>query len=312
MVTLASARASQTISIWPARRSTGGDAALWVACALLACGVLALLVGATREVGSSMLLLSMAAAVLLAAGGALLLWAMAYRRLTYVLTDKALSVRWLGQTIVVPYSALEGIYTGQRLVGHAVPAIPRWPGIYVGPGRVRGIGRLRFFATSPDPSALTLLTFEHGGLVLSARNAQDFRAALIERVEQVPEASFVEHVYDAPATTPPWSSVVDLWLLTCLSVAVVLLLGVLALVVYGLPNLSDLIPLHFNASGEPSQIGPKGDLLRLPLFGLLLLLLDAGLGVWLHPRDRLLARVLWVGAAVLQAALIVAVVRLLQ
>ncbi|MBV9545411.1 MAG: DUF1648 domain-containing protein [Chloroflexi bacterium] len=298
--------------VWPARRSRVGDAALWVACAILALGLLCLIAAATRDVGQTLLMLTIAAVVLIAAGTAFAAWALAYRRLVYVLTDSAVHVRWMGETLVVPYSAIEGIYTGQRLVGHATPSVPYWPGIYVGPGRLRGTGRLRFFATSPDPSALTLISVEHGGFVLSARNPQDFRAALIERVEQSPETPRPDHVYSRPADTAPWSALVDRWLPACVAASVVLLLVVLALVVYGLPNLRDLIPLHFNASGEPSQIGPKQDLLRLPLLGLLLLCLDVGLGVWRHPADRLLARVLWVGSVALQAALVVAVVRLLQ
>jgi Bacterial PH domain/Protein of unknown function (DUF1648) len=285
---------------------------LWVACAILATGLICFVAAATREVGQMMLLLASTAAILLAVGAALGFWALAYRRLVYVLTDSALHVHWLGETIVVPYSAIDGIYTGQRLVGHATPSVPHWPGIYVGPGRLRGTGRLRFFATSPDPAALTLISVEHGGVVLSARDPQDFRAALIERVEQSPESARPERVYSTPSQVAPWSAATDRWLAACVAASVVLLLVVLALVVFGLPNLTDLIPLHFNASGEPSQIGPKQDLLRLPLLGLVLLCLDVGLGVWRHPLDRLLARVLWLGSVALQAALVVAVVRLLQ
>src|SRR5207248_6522491 len=116
-------------------------------------------------------------------------WGFAYRRLAYILTGEGLEVRWLGECVVLPYTAIDGIYTGQRLMGNAVPNVPRWPGIYVGPGRVRGLGRLHFFTTTPDPAALTLVTSENGGVVVSARSPQDFRSALIDQV--------VEHGEDA-------------------------------------------------------------------------------------------------------------------
>jgi hypothetical protein len=248
--------------------------------------------------------------VLAAVGCGLLVLALGYRRLEYVLCASELHVRWLGRILVVPYAAIDGIYTGQRLVGHAVPSVPTWPGIYVGPGRLRGIGRLRFFTTSPDPAALTLLTFEHGGVVLSARQPQQFRAALIERVEQSSGAA--GRVVTAPVTSAPWSALGDRWLALSAAAGGVLLLAVLAVVVLGLPSLAEVIPLHFDASGQPTQIGPKADLLRLPVLGLLLLVVNVALGVWAHARDRLLARVLWVGGAVLQATLLVACVRLLQ
>jgi hypothetical protein len=251
--------------------------------------------------------------VLAALGGVVLVLALGYRRLQYALSESALHVRWLGQVLVVPYAAIDGIYTGQRLVGHATPGVPSWPGIYVGAGRVRGVGRLRFFTTSPDPAALTLVTFEHGGLVVSARQPQEFRAALIERVEQSSGALGAPGaVFSAPVPQAPWSALSDRWLAPSAAAGGVLLLAVLAVVVLGLPNLADVIPLRFDASGQPTQIGPKADLLRLPVLGLLLLVVDVALGVWAHPRDRLLGRLLWVGGAVLQAALLVACVRLLQ
>src|SRR5438105_5337680 len=107
-----------------------------------------------------MALLCCASAVLAAAALLLLTWGLAYRRLAYVLTESALRVEWLGRTLVVPYAAIQGIYAGQRLAGNATPSGPRWPGISVGARRVRGMGKLRFFATSADQSQLTLITVE--------------------------------------------------------------------------------------------------------------------------------------------------------
>jgi hypothetical protein len=52
-------------------------------------------------------------------------------------------------------------------------------------------------------------------------------------------------------------------------------------------------------------------LLRLPFLGLIVLVLNWVLGIWVHPRERLLARVLWLGAAVVQVVLLVAVLPLL-
>ena len=62
----------------------------------------------------------------------LLVLAYGYRRLAYALTEAALRIDWLGRTLVLPYAAIQGIYTGQRLDGHATPSVPRWPGINVG------------------------------------------------------------------------------------------------------------------------------------------------------------------------------------
>jgi hypothetical protein len=50
--------------------------------------------------------------------------------------------------------------------------------------------------------------------------------------------------------------------------------------------------------------------LRLPFYGLVLLIVDWAIGVWVHARDRLLARLLWIGAALVQVVLLVGVLRL--
>src|SRR5258708_22387058 len=57
---------------WPARRSPGGDAALWVAGAVLFLALAALVFGGSRAPGLTMLVLCALAAILAALGSALL------------------------------------------------------------------------------------------------------------------------------------------------------------------------------------------------------------------------------------------------
>jgi hypothetical protein len=284
---------------------------VWVAAALLFVALAALVLGGSREPGVPMVILCALAAVLAAGGVVLLLWGLAYRRLTYVLTDSALRIEWLGRTTVVPYGAVQGIYTGQRLAGNATPDIPRWPGINVGPARVRGLGRLRFFATSTDQAALTFITVEHGGVIISAQDPQEFRAALIERVE-LSEAMSAEPAiwHQTPPTSAPWTALADAWLVICAGLGTLMLLLVVAVVAVRFDALPAEIVMHFDANGAPSQIASKFDLLRLSLFGLLVLVLDWLLGVVVHARDRLLARLLWLGGVLVQVVLLVGVLRL--
>lgn len=307
------ARQSRPVATsWPARRSTGGDAALWVAIALGLLALAALALAATSEPGGVMVLWAIGALVLALLAAGLFVWALAYRQLAYTLTDPGLEIAWCGHSLRVPYAAIDGVYTGQRLVGSATPTVPVWPGIYVGRGRARGIGRLRFFATSPDPGALTLIMLEHSAVVVSARNPHDFRLALIERIQGLREAHGAITLTREPPTRAPWSALFDTWFGACLAAGLALVLAMLAAIGLGFGALPSDIPIRFDASGDPSQIAPRADLLRLPFLGLLALMLDAALGVWVHPRDQLLARVLWLGGVVLQAVLLVAVVRLLQ
>jgi hypothetical protein len=295
---------------WPARRSTGGDAAAWVAGALLFVALAALVFGGSREPGLAMVALCVVGAVLGAAAAVLLVWAIGYRRLRYVLTDTALRIDWAGRTTVVPYSAIQGIYTGQRLSGNAAANRLRWPGINVGAARVRGLGRLRFFATSTDQSALMFITVEHGGVILSPRDAPAFRAALIDHVERSEDVGERRIWHQTPPTEFPWTALNDAWLPVSVGLGTLVLLLVLAVIAVRFDVLPDQIVMHFEASGRPSLITTKFDLLRLPTFGLVCLLLNWAIGVWVHPRDVLLARLLWLGAALVQVVLLVGVLRL--
>jgi hypothetical protein len=283
---------------------------LWVAAALVLLGLAALVFGGSRDPGALMVLLCVVAAVLVAAGALLAIWAIGYQRLVYSLTDSALRIEWLGKTMAVPYPAIQGIYTGQRLEGHATPDVPCWPGINVGPARVRGLGRLRFFATSTDQDELTFVAVHHGGVIVSARDPHEFRAALIDHVEQCEDVGVEMTTWQqTPPTSAPWTALADGWLHSTLAAGTLLLLIVVAVIAFRYESLPEAIALHFDASGQPNLISPRADLFRLPLLGLACLLVNAALGVWLHPRERLLARLLWLGAAVVQLVLLVGVLR---
>ncbi len=299
-------------STWPPRRSSGGDASLWGSGILALVAVATLGLGLGQPPGGGMLAGIVLASLLGAAALGLLLWAVSYRNLTYVLGADALEVAWLGGRLRVPYAAIDGIYAGQRLVGSAAPSVPAWPGIYVGPGRARGVGRLRFYATSQDPAELTLVTADGMGIVLSARDPQAFRTALIQRVQQVGEEPPPAAVEWLPATRAPWTALRDRWAPWSLGVAALLLLVGLAMVALRYQDLPEVVPLRFDASGRPSEVGSRADLLRLPLGGFLILAANWGWSVWLHAREALLARLVWVATAAIEAILLVAVIRLLQ
>lgn len=298
--------------MWPPRRSPWADAALWVGMSLGLLAVGSALLCATLAPGASMFGLACAATVLAAAAAATLLWSLSYRQLVYALGPVGLEVVWLGERFLIPYAAIEGIYTGQRLGGQTAPDRLCWPGIYVGRGHAYSVGRLQFYATTRDAAALALVAVDGAALVLSARDPQGFRAALIERVQILDDTAPVERSVVLPIAHAPWSALRDRWLPWALGVAALLLLAAVGVVAFRYVDLPDLIPLRFDAAGRPNLLGPPTDLLKLPLGGVVVLLLNFALGIWLNPREPLLARMLWVGAALVQAILLIAVVRLVQ
>jgi len=283
---------------------------------LLLLGVGALVFGASREPSLTMLAFCALSAVLGGLGLALWVWGVGYRRLVYALTESAVRIDWIDRILVLPYDAVQGIYAGQRLAGNATPSVPCWPGINIGSRWVRGMGRLRFYTTSSDQADLTYITVEHdGGVIVSAREPVEFQTALIAHIERFDELATDSEGERATLHTRepervPWTALADIWLPVCVAAGTLVLLLVLAIIVVRYEALPDQVALHFDVGGQPSQIAPKSDLVRLPLLGLLCLGANWVLGVLVHAREQVLARLLWLVAVIMQLVLLIGVVRM--
>ena len=64
-----------------------------------------------------------------------------------------------------------------------------------------------------------------------------------------------------------------------------LLLLLWLLVVLSMSSLPDLLPLHFDVTGNPDRIGERGELYRLPMIASLIFGANVGAGLWLRLRD---------------------------
>lgn len=298
---------------WPPRHSQSADALIWVAIGIAGTAILAFGVAVGQPPGSGRVAALLAAALLGGLGLALAAWGTAYRRLLYTLGPEALEVHWLGSTTRVPYSGIDSIDPGQRLVGSSSPRLPSWPGIYVGPGRLRGVGRLRFFATTRDPSELTLVRAGSYGLVVSARDPLAFRSALTERVARHERAAKPrERIEWQPPTTSPWTALRDTWLLVPSAAGLLALLLAVAVISAAHPSLPERLPLRFDAAGLPSDLASRDDLFRVPLLGLGILLVNSVAAAWMHATEPVVARILSGGALAVQLVALVALARLVQ
>ena len=103
-----------------------------------------------------------------------------------------------------------------------------------------------------------------------------------------------------PLRRDPWALGLALLGLT---INLALLLGLLT----RLPQLPDLLPVHFNVFGEPDLIDDKRSILRLPIVSTLVWTGNLVLAIPAARLDRTLARLL-VGAGVLVPVLFVVTV----
>jgi hypothetical protein len=59
--------------------------------------------------------------------------------------------------------------------------------------------------------------------------------------------------------------------------------------------------MHFDVAGLPDRIAPKSELFMLPVIGLVVWVLNTGMGVWLYRHvQRGGAYLLWFGALAVQ------------
>ena len=94
------------------------------------------------------------------------------------------------------------------------------------------------------------------------------------------------------------------------ALALVLLVNV-ALFVYlaaRFANLPDPFPFHFDSSGYPDRIESKSGIFALPIIGITVWFLNAGLGILLHQRERASTIVLTIGALFVQVLMWLAII----
>lgn len=70
-------------------------------------------------------------------------------------------------------------------------------------------------------------------------------------------------------------------------------------------SLPDLLPLHFDAQGNPDRIGDRSELLVLPIIGVGVYLVNGAVGLMLRLRYQMIFApyLLWAGALLVQILL---------
>ncbi len=236
------------------------------------------------------------------------------RSLCYHLSDHELTIRWLWIQEIIPLGRIEGLYGGHRLDKNIRVVGLTWPGHYVGSARAEGLGRLKYYGTTRDTSAVLIVGTPQCGYVLTPADLEGFRAGLIERLEAIPD----EEIEMAPQARTRMPGLLRLSALrdgvvgVSLAIAILALLGSFGYVSAQFPRLPELMPLHFNFAGEPDLIGPPRDAFRMPLIGLFILLANGVLVAAVHGWQRDAARVLAAATIFVQLVMLIAVIRVVH
>jgi hypothetical protein len=238
-------------------------------------------------------------AVLLSLGLLVLIgyWLHGLARSGYLLDRNALVIRWGPTEQIIPTSHIERVLTGDEVEGHIQFYGGMWPGHCVGYGEVPGAGPALFYATVPSRYQIYVVT---PGLTygISPADRDGFLKSLHTRLQMGP-TQIVEQSSRRPGflNWAIWRDRLGLGLLAAGFLAVLALTGLLC---FRFPALSRLVPLHFDAGGDPDRLGARGQIFIIPLIGLLTLVANGVLGGLLYRHERVASYLLWGGAILIQ------------
>jgi hypothetical protein len=238
-------------------------------------------------------------AVLASVGAVLLLvyWIVGLLASGYALDRNVLVISWGANEQVIPAGQIARVIPGSELEARVRFRGMHWPGYWMGYGQVEGLGPALFYATVPPSQQIFVVT---EGLVygISPEEPEAFLNTLRTRLQMGP-TQIVEPSSSGPAFLQ-WGFWRDRLGQGLLVVGLIAVLALFGLVSARLPTLPRLLPLHFDAAGQPDRVGPQAQIFFVPSIGLIVLLLNAALGGVLYRRERFVAHLLWAGALLVQ------------
>jgi hypothetical protein len=254
-------------------------------------------------------------------------WCHQLLTLSYRLDRDALVIRcgWFERT--VPLGCVRAFVLGGQLAPGAAFHGISWPGFMRGHLHLRDIGRAQVYSTAPlgrqviltcDATALGDLGGADVGedldgsvlsVAISPRDQAGFLTALQARRELGPLHQATPGLaWRGVGAWPIWRDR-PFWVIALGVVALSLgLFGLLAWRYRGLPT---RLPLHYSASGLADRIDLKQYLLIVPFIGLMVALLNGGIALLAHRRDRVAAMLVSGGSLGIIALLWVALIGLI-
>jgi len=241
--------------------------------------------------------------------GLFVYWLYGYFNLSYELERNGLIITWAAMQQVVPMGSIREIVRGAEIPGPVRVDGLNWPGYQVGSASLPQLGETLIYATRPLSEQLIVVTsaLSYG---ISPADPDSFLADFELRRPLGAVQPWEQTTRRAGwVTLPIWT---DRYVRVLSALAFGLNALLFAYICARYPTIPPLVPFHFDALGYPDRIGLRSEMFRLPLFGLLVLLLNAGLGLLAYPRERLATYLLLGAAAFMQVLLAGAIFSLIR
>jgi len=280
----------------------GGGIAAW--CFIV---TLALVVrGVTQDVALGVIALYAVASVFFLLGLLFAYWTYSLGTLRYTLDRNALTITWGDIRQMVPVSQIERLVPGRELQNPHIAGVS-WLGHHVGHATIEGgVGETLFYSTHRSPQDLLYVVTPNQSYALSLEDEVVFA----EAVQQQQRLGSLVAVPQAPdrlylAAQPFWEDRTAQVLAAAAFATFFLMLGY---VYRQYPGLPPSIALSFPQLNGVTRVASKSELLKLPMTGVGLLLLNLGLGFVAHSWERMVGYVLLLAAISAEGILLAAAI----
>ena len=280
----------------------GGGIAAW--CFIV---TLALVVrGVTQDVALGVIALYAVASVFFLLGLLFAYWTYSLSTLRYTLDRNALTITWGDIRQMVPVSQIERLVPGRELQNPHIAGVS-WLGHHVGHATIEGgVGETLFYSTHRSPQDLLYVVTPNQSYALSLEDEVVFA----EAVQQQQRLGSLVAVPQAPdrlylAAQPFWEDRTAQVLAAAAFATFFLMLGY---VYRQYPGLPPSIALSFPQLNGVTRVASKSELLKLPMTGVGLLLLNLGLGFVAHSWERMVGYVLLLAAISAEGILLAAAI----
>ncbi len=223
--------------------------------------------------------------------------------LEYWVDRDAVTIAWGPLREVIPLGEIKHIQRGgfEGVRGRWW----EWPNPFLTRGDVEGVGHIVSLATRPAPEQVVIFTEQYDrertstvGYALSPSAP----AALIEAIQAryVLGPNRLRRLGRKVPAIWQWDIWRDRLGLGMVGVALLLNLALFGFLCIRFPSLPAMLPLHYDAAGQPDRLGAPAALFVLPVIGLAALTLNGIWGGFLYARQRPGAYLLWAGALLVQ------------
>ncbi len=250
--------------------------------------------GVTQNVGLPVIALYVVASVFFFLGVLFAYWTYSLGTLRYTLDRNALTITWGDIRQMVPMSLIERLVPGRELPNPHVAGVS-WLGHHVGHARIEGgIGDTLFYSTHRSPEDLLYVVTATQSYALSLTDEVAFAEAVqaqqrlgsLVAVRQAPERLYL-------AAQPFWEDRAAQGLAL---VAFATFFAMFGYVYQQYPGLPQSIALSFPQLDGVTRVTSKSELLKIPMTGVGVLLVNLALGFIAHSWERMVGYVLLLAA----------------